>query len=176
MRSCKIQGFIIARKNFSEADRIITIFTKEYGKIKVLGKGVRRITSRRAPHLELFSLSSIILVKGKNFDIVTSAETINPFINLKKDLSSIKKAYFITEIVDKLCPQNQSLSEVFVLLTKAFDLLDKKEKISLKEFAKSLVSSLGYLPKKKIPANFDIISFIEKIIERKLWTKKFIDN
>lgn len=174
MRNYKTSGFIIARKNFGEADRIITIFTKDYGKLKVIGKGVRKITSRRAPHLELFNLSSLILSKGKNFDIITSAQTINPHSALKKDLRFVKKAYFIAELIERLCPQNQTLSNVFDLIEESLSSLNRQEELSLDGFAKKLIFLLGYLPKEKMEENFDIISFIERIIERKIRTKNFI--
>jgi len=53
MKSYKTEGIIIKRKNFGEADRILTIFTKNKGKISIVAKGVRKINSRRAPHIEL---------------------------------------------------------------------------------------------------------------------------
>ncbi|KKR32290.1 MAG: repair protein RecO protein, partial [Candidatus Gottesmanbacteria bacterium GW2011_GWC2_39_8] len=86
MRTYKTEGIILRRINFGEADRLITIFSKHYGKQKVLGKGVRKIKSRRAPHLELFNRSVIFLHRGKNFDIITEAQTINSFSDLRKDL------------------------------------------------------------------------------------------
>ena len=50
MKVEKLQGFVLKRTNYGEADKILTVFTKERGKIKVLAKGVRKIKSRRAPH------------------------------------------------------------------------------------------------------------------------------
>ncbi|MBI4096902.1 MAG: DNA repair protein RecO, partial [Candidatus Levybacteria bacterium] len=53
MRTFRTEGIIIKRKNFGEADRILTVFTKEYGKLQVKAKGIRRIPSRRSAHVEL---------------------------------------------------------------------------------------------------------------------------
>jgi len=66
MKSYKAEGIVIKRKNFGEADRILTVFTKKYGKIKVLAKGVRRITSRRGPNVELFNQVELVLHQGRN--------------------------------------------------------------------------------------------------------------
>ena len=74
-KSYKADGIIVARKNFGETDKLVTIFTKQYGKKVVLAKGIRRITSRRAPHLELFSAVSLVLRSGKSFDYITLVST-----------------------------------------------------------------------------------------------------
>ena len=57
MRSFKTEGIVIKRRNFNEADRIITVFSKRNGKINIKASGVRKITSRRSPHLELLNYS-----------------------------------------------------------------------------------------------------------------------
>ena len=79
LNSSKIDGVILKRSNFGEADKLVTIFSKQQGKIKVLAKGIRRIKSKRAPHLELFNYTTLILHHGKSFDIVTEAKIINDF-------------------------------------------------------------------------------------------------
>ena len=67
MRSFKAEGIVIKRSNYSEADRIVTIFTKKNGKIKVKANGVRKIASRRSPHIELFNYCVFGLYQGKKY-------------------------------------------------------------------------------------------------------------
>jgi DNA repair protein RecO (recombination protein O) len=70
------EGIVLKRRNVGEADRILTVFTKKYGKIRVIAKGVRRITSRRAGHIEVFTRVILTLHSYKNMDIVTEAQAI----------------------------------------------------------------------------------------------------
>ncbi|MBI2622470.1 DNA repair protein RecO, partial [Candidatus Microgenomates bacterium] len=73
MRSYRAEGIILKRTNFGEADRFLTVFSKRHGKIKILAKGVRRITSRRGPNIELFNLATLYIHKGRHLDILTEA-------------------------------------------------------------------------------------------------------
>ena len=177
MRTYKTEGIILKRVNYGEADRILTVFTKHYGKIKVLAKGVRRIKSRRGPNIELFNWVVLFLHKGKNFDLLTEAEVKNSLTSLKKNLQKVALAYYFCELVDGLCPQNQEHRKVFDLLLKTFDdlTIGNSESVTatLPNFELELVRELGYWPKDKLPP-LDLGVFIEEILERKLNSPKFL--
>lgn len=123
-RSEKLHGVILKRSNFNESDKIITIFTKEYGKIRSLAKGVRKIKSRRAPHLELFNQVEIYIHHGQTFDLITEAATIENYSGLKKELKLSGYLFYISEILDRILPENQPHEEVYLaLLSCVHDLL-----------------------------------------------------
>ncbi len=115
MRAFKTEGIIIKRKNIGEADRIITIITPDLGKINIKATGVRRIISRRSPHVELLNYTSLGLYKGKFLPILTEAKTIDSFSTLKKDLHKIGLVYHLCELINGLCPENQENKAVFEL-------------------------------------------------------------
>ena len=71
------EGFVLARRNFGEADRIIDIYSKDKGKISLIAKGIRRPKSRKRGHLEIFSKISFQAINGKGMGILTEAETID---------------------------------------------------------------------------------------------------
>src|SRR5581483_11158034 len=116
MRNLKTEGIIIKRRNFGEADRILTVFTKDHGKLQLKAKGVRRITSRRSSHTELLNLTSLYLYQGRNMYLLTEAIVVENFSQLKNDLLSVGFAYHICELIDGLCPENQENQKVFDLL------------------------------------------------------------
>lgn len=175
-RTYKTEGIILKRTNFGEADKIITVFSKNHGKLRVLGKGIRKITSRRAPHLELFNQAAVFLHEGKNFDLVTEAQITNSYQEVRKDLGKIRAAYFAAELVDSLCPEKQVNRQVFILLENFLNEINKSKLSSYRnlcqKFASEIAVELGYLRREKISPDFDIINFIESIIERKLRTRK----
>lgn len=116
MAAYRTEAFVLRNSNFGEADRLLTIFTKHLGKKKVIAKGVRRITSRRGGNLELFNKVVLFLHEGKTFDIVTEAEVINSFPNLRKDLPCLSLAFVAAEVIDRLTPDGQEHRDVFDLL------------------------------------------------------------
>ncbi len=179
IRNYRTEGIILKRTNFGEADRILTIFTKHYGKIKARAPGIRRTLSRKAAHLEAFNLSTLFLAQGKSLDILTEAQTINNFGKLRKNLNKVGTAYYLCELVDSLCPEKQENREVLELLKeKLKELEDKNENLDYlaDDFANNLLWNLGYLQKTKRLEGGELKNFIENILERKLRSSKLLTN
>ncbi len=177
-RTYKSEGVVLKRTNFGEADKIVTIFSKHYGRITVLAKGVRRLTSRKRGDLEVFNQITFFASKGKGIDIVTETQLQNCFSSWRKDLQKVAVAYQLCEMVDKLTVEGTEQEEVYELLAKDLELLSelKNEKSGnfLGSFGIRLLILLGYWPKAKpLPRNFKVSVFIEDIIEKELKSKKF---
>jgi len=112
----KTRGIILKRTNLGEADRIITIFTDKFGKIKVVAKGVRKTLSRMAGHLEPFCLSRLELAEGKSLDIITGAQVEKCFLALRSDLGKTQASFYFTEIIDKMVEEREPHPEIYHLL------------------------------------------------------------
>ncbi|MBI2593599.1 DNA repair protein RecO, partial [Candidatus Daviesbacteria bacterium] len=78
MPSVAVEGIILKRTNFGEADRMLTVLTKNLGKITVIARGVRKITSRRAGNVELLNVVKLGLFKGKGYTL-TEAQSVQTF-------------------------------------------------------------------------------------------------
>src|SRR3989344_6137447 len=117
-RTYKVEGIILRRNNFGEADRILTVLSKELVKIAVKAPGVRRIPSRRSSHVELLNLSTLTLYKSsKSFmPLLIEAQTLEDFSGIKSDLHKIGYSYYICELINGLCADNQENRNVFFLL------------------------------------------------------------
>lgn len=168
--SYKTEGIILKRTNYGEADRILTIYTKHYGKIRALAKGVRRITSRRSGSVELFNQAVIFLNKGKNLDLLTEAQVVNSFKSWRRDLKKVAVAYYFCELVDKLTPEEQPQPAVFQLLSR---FLGKISTASLPELTRSfevtLLEELGFgVPEELKRSSRSLRDYIESIVEKKL--------
>ncbi|HZJ18669.1 MAG TPA: DNA repair protein RecO [Patescibacteria group bacterium] len=170
MKTYKTEGIVIRRRNLGEADKIVTIFTRKFGKLQVKAPGVRKITSRRSPHIELLNHVSLSLYIGRNLPIITEAESIDTFSDIKVDLKKVAAAYHLCELIDNLCPENQENYEVFMLLKDTFSKLtngvDKKELV--RGFELNLLSMLGYIKSIPVSSSFETIPFIEELLEKKL--------
>lgn len=171
------EAIVLARKNYGEADRLLTVFSKHYGKLRIIAKGIRRPTSRKKSSLELFSYVRLFLVKGKNLDIVTDAEAKNSFSSWRKDLTRVGIAYHLAEVITRLSPERQEHREVFDLVVTSFQSLSAADYWGLypliQSFKLRLLEELGYLERGKSPPR-DLDSFIGDLINGELKTKKFL--
>lgn len=161
------EGFIIKRHNFGEADRILTIFSKENGKIPVIAKGVRKITSRRGALLEPFNLVKFHTVQSYSMKVLTEVELVSSFDSYKSDLESYKKILVVCELIDALCAEDVVVGSIYKnLLDFAYG---SSRYSSLLNFKTDLLVNLGYWNNnKQFATEDDSYRYIESIIERKL--------
>ncbi|MAG59696.1 DNA repair protein RecO [Candidatus Woesebacteria bacterium] len=176
-RTYSTEGIILARRNFGEADRIVAIFSKAYGKISAIAKGVRRPTSRKRGSLELFNKVHLLLAKGKSMDIITDVETKETYQGWRKDLTKVAVAYHFCEVVNKLTAEHQEHKEIFDLLTDSFSELTKISQDGLRAFVQSfkvkVLEELGFLERgKSPPARLD--AYIEELANSKLRARSFL--
>lgn len=134
MRNFRTEGIIIKRRNFNEADRILTVMTRDYGKLQIKAAGVRKITSRRAAHIELLNHTVLHLYKGNTFSILTEAKMLDDFSEVKENFDKVGLAYHLCELVDGLCPENQENSTVFFLLQKTLTSLCHQDDVYIPHY------------------------------------------
>lgn len=178
MRTYKIEGIVLKRRNLGEADRVLTILSKEFGKMSIKAPGVRRIPSRRSSHVELLNFSEFTLYSGsKTFmPIVTEAQTLEDFSLIKKDLLKIGQALYICELINGLCADNQENRGVFFHLKSVLsELSNTLDALSLiKKFEKNLLMELGFWSEAKLLQTCDSGQVMEKLLERKLKTLRVL--
>lgn len=174
MRSYKTEGIVIKRKNFGEADRILTVFTKNKGKISVIAKGVRKINSRRSSHIELLNHCVIGVYEGK-MPILMEADTLNHYQYLKRDLRKAGYAFYVCELIDGLLPEHQENRAVFNLIQDTLFKMETEAECSrlISKFEQDLLTYLGFWPREMALIE-DSDRFIEDIIERKIKSKKIL--
>ena len=176
-RTYAAEGIVIGRRNYGEADRILTLYTKHYGKLRVNARGIRKTTSRKRGSLELFTYVKVFIARGKGLEILAEVETKDNFNEWRKDLTRVGIAYHLAEVVDRLTVEHQDQEDVFDLLVDAYKNLNMLDYWALYPYTQSfkvrLLEELGFLERgKPIPKNMDI--YIEDLINSKLKTKKFL--
>lgn len=146
-RLYRTEAIILRRSDFGEADRLLTLFTPRHGKLRVLAKGARKTTSRRAGHVELFNRAELQLATGRSLDIVTDAQIIDAYKQLHEDLPRLSYAYYIAELVDKLTGEEEN-RPVYDLLVEAFHTINTSPTLDLaaRYFELHLLNLLGYRP------------------------------
>lgn len=124
MKYYELNSYILSRKNFFEADRIITLFSYEQGKTQAIAKGVRLSKAKLAGKLEPFNKCKLRLVIGRNLDIIVGAEPIKMHDYSKLTPDALRILYLISEIISRLSAEHQTN-------TAAFDLFEESTKALL---------------------------------------------
>ncbi len=100
-RSLKVEAIVLRHSEWGEADRMLWLFSREMGKLKAIAKGVRKIHSRKAGHLEPFTRASLLLAKGRDLWIVTQADTLDAYLPLRTGMAGIAYASYAVELLDR---------------------------------------------------------------------------
>jgi len=148
IRLYRTEAIVLKRLDFGEADRILTLYTPDRGKVQAIAKGVRRIASRKSGHVELFTHTGLLLAEGRNLDVVTQAETVRAFRRIREDLIRTTYAYHIAELVDRFTQEGVESPATFDLLRDALAALTEAEDPSLvaRFFEVKLLGYLGFRP------------------------------
>jgi DNA repair protein RecO (recombination protein O) len=115
-RVYKTEAIVLRQRKLGEADKIITLYTPNYGKLEAVAKGVRRPKSRLAGHLEVLTYTSAMLAQGRNLDVVTQAQAVEVFVSLREDLHRLSRALYTAELVDRFSPEGAESYHIFQLL------------------------------------------------------------
>lgn len=111
-RLYRVEAIILKRTDFGEADRILTLFTPDLGKLRAIAKGARKPSSRKSGHIELFTYSMLLLAKGRHLDVVTQADTLDAFMPLRVSLERLGYAYYLAELLDRFSEEGDPASRV----------------------------------------------------------------
>jgi DNA repair protein RecO (recombination protein O) len=99
-----------------EADRIVTFLTQGSGKVRAVAKGVRKTKSRFGGRLEPFTHVDLLLYQGRELDIVTQAETITSFREIREDYARFAAGEAVLEAIDRVAQEHERSVRTFMLL------------------------------------------------------------
>ncbi|MFH1522623.1 MAG: DNA repair protein RecO [Patescibacteria group bacterium] len=146
------RAIILNRYPFREHDSKAAIYSLDRGKLELIARGTKKLSSKLAGHLEPISLSKIMVVRGKQYDYVGSAISENCFLNIKSDLEKLQYAGQAINVFGKLIKEEQADENIFTLIEEYINLLDKAEfeahniELFYHFFVLKLLSLLGYTP------------------------------
>jgi len=123
-RSYRAQALVIRHREFGEADRILTLYSLEKGKIQAIAKGVRKLKSRKAGHLEPFTQVSLQLAMGRNLEIITQAESMRNFDNIRENLKLTAQAAYVLELLDRFTYEEGENRALYNLVLETLSRLD----------------------------------------------------
>jgi DNA repair protein RecO (recombination protein O) len=143
------QGVVLRTWKLGEADRIVVLLTQGEGKVRAVAKGVRKTRSRFGGRLEPFSHVDLSLYRGRELDIVTQVEVINPFRALREDYDRVVAGTAMLEAVDQVAQEREGAIRLYLLLVRALRALDgapRDPSVVLDAFLLKLMALEGYRP------------------------------
>ncbi len=167
-KTIKSEAIVLKKKHLLGKDYLVTLLTVSEGKIITTAKGVKKITSRRASHLQTGNLISVVLSLHNERLYLQESKLISAFSKIKSNTEKIKKMYFVLFFVDRLLPENQTEERLYVHvrnflvgLSQTHDFTKERLLVYLNE----LLTLLGY--QKEMRSLSETIAYLEEIIHEK---------
>jgi len=148
-RVYRTEAVVLRHNDFGEADRLLTVYTPYMGKVRLLAKGIRKPKSRKAGHLETFTCTQLLVARGRNLDLITQAETIEPYVALRRDLWRMSHAYYVGELVDGFSREQSENRPLYDLLCDVLGWICRSADLPLtmRFFELRLLDLVGYRPR-----------------------------
>lgn len=140
-----VNGIILRSRDYKEADQLLTVYSRELGKLTVRARGVKKTASKLRSGIMLFSHTNLVLTAGKGFPIVTDAFTETAFPLLRTDFSRMSYASYAAELLDQVVAEGQPDQQLFVLLLQSLYLLEHIDPwLAVRNLELRLLEQQGY--------------------------------
>ena len=147
-RTYKTEGIVLKQMPLGEADRILTLYTTDLGKLRAVARGVRRPKSRLAGHLEPLTRATVSVSEGRSLDHIAEAETLQSYRRLREDLELVSKAMYLADLVDSFTVDRSPSLALFNLLAGSLARLEsaRSSDTVLRYFEVQLLHTSGFGP------------------------------
>ncbi len=174
-KSFSCQGIVLKRRNWGEADRMVTVYTQSLGKITGVAKGARRLNSSKRSLLEPGTQAHFQFVATRGFNLLTQCRLVSSRPYLSTNLQTLVKAHQILEIVDALTVEHEENEFVFAHLEDMLDQLADTgiSKTVLLEQFRMLLQYLGFTHDKQFSEQ-SLKEYIEELAAHSLRSKAYL--
>lgn len=147
-RVYRTEAVVLRHQELGEADRLVSVYTPDRGKLRLVAKGVRRTHSRKAGHLEPLTRTSLLVARGRELDIVTQADALHTFPGLRSSLLNVGHASYALEMVDRFTFEEGENRALYRLLVETLTRLEEgRAPFSvLRFFDLHVLEAVGYRP------------------------------
>ena len=147
-RTYRAESLVLKNNSFGEADLLVTVYSREWGKLRAVAKGAKRTTSKLVGHLEPLTVVKLALTRGRNLDTVNQGEVAENFGALKGDLASLTKGLYVAELVDGFGSEAHPNPPLYRLAVDTLAALEKAphQDLLLRRFELYLLAVSGFMP------------------------------
>ena len=153
-RTYRAVGLTLRKSPSGEADLVSSLYTREYGKLDVMARGARRLTSKLIGHFEPLTLVRLSIARGRTLDIVAEAEVVNAFPYVKADYASVVRGLHVVELIDGFSASSAANPQALDLALQTLEAIGKQSgaydelalDLPLRYFDLQLLQLSGFLP------------------------------
>lgn len=147
-RAIRTETIVLRQQVLGEADLVLTLLTPDRGKLRAIAKGVRRLSSRKAGHLDLFMRADVLLSLGRNLDIISEAQTLDSYRAVREDLLRSSYASYCVELLDRFTPDGETNHALYWLLADTLSRLSGSGNLALtaRHYELHLLDLVGFRP------------------------------
>lgn len=145
----RTEGIVLKEIRYKDTSKILTIFTREHGKISAMARGAYKPRSGLIANTQLFSHNEYEMYKGKNFYYINQGHVIDSFYSIRENMDRVSYGYYMLEMIDKSLEEDENSEKIFQLLEKGLEILSRLEEDFLKfivGYELKFISFLGYRP------------------------------
>lgn len=145
----KTEGIVLREMRFKETSKILTILTRNHGKIHAMARGAYKPKSQLIGSTQTFSYNNYVLFKGKNFYYINQADIIDSFYSIREDINRVLFGSYLLELADLSILEGEDNEKLFLLLRKGLNVLSGLENDFIKfilAYELKYISFLGYKP------------------------------
>ncbi|MCB8942403.1 MAG: DNA repair protein RecO [Ardenticatenaceae bacterium] len=148
-RTFRSEAIVLRRRDFNESDRLLTLFSRDFGKIEAIAKGARKPQSRKTGHVELFMRTNFLFAKGREINIITQAEMVEGYTGLREDLVRMTYASYFVELLDRFTADEDKHLGEYNLLANGLRWLEQTADFLLaaRYYELCLLELAGYKPR-----------------------------
>ncbi len=149
MKTYKDEAIVLRSHKLGEADKIITLLTREHGKKRAVAKGLRRTKSKFGGRLEPATHLQMELYRGRNLDIITGAEIIDPHVPLRENHHKYLCVQSMLEMMDKSLHEHQQVDNAFQALSASLTAMEgeiNSYELMLAAYELKMCALVGYRP------------------------------
>ncbi|MBO8128658.1 MAG: DNA repair protein RecO [Peptococcaceae bacterium] len=146
MKLYRTEGIVLRSRVMREADKVLTIYTRDQGKVRAVAYGIAKPGSRKRGAAQPFSYSRFLMARGRDLDVVRQCEEIRRTEGLQSNLVTITCASYICELIELVTPDEEPDRELFKLLCQALDEIPKTKnrELLLRAFEARVLNRVGY--------------------------------
>jgi DNA repair protein RecO len=162
------------KKNFIKEDKLIVIFSEIQGKIPLIAKGIKSITSKRISHLETGNYIRFSYTRNEGYATayLNETELVYGYSKIKENNTKVHVLYRLVFILNQLLPENQENQQIFLKTLSFLKQLNNSDTINdkdLQNYLKSILIIGGYVNEAQIEDEyFNPERFIEELIQKKI--------
>lgn len=151
-RTSSSEAIVLSKKALLGRDMLVTLFTHDHGKVRAMARGVKTLTSRRAPHLQTGNLITVALSSRGNLFQIQETKLISAFSQLKAEPKKVEYLYLFFFLLDRLLPEGEGEEDVYTLTKQYLVDLSRNDNFTrdrLAEYWSQLLMVLGYIQEPK---------------------------